>query len=155
MKQDLKNRIGKERIYNKYFEKKGKEVIRWEVLPIHNTKSIKVRFISVNSDNRQGIRLAIDSGEGILVTNGVSGTNFEIWEDECPKEIEIKCISNASYLSVYNIFEEIDWTGKRRKYSQMDYSGMILEKSGHIYRYYCNNGEINSEFDKLVFEIDF
>ena len=148
------NKIGKERIYNSFFENHKKDVIRWEVISINQTQCIKVRFISVNSNNRQGVRIAIDSGEGFLVTNDVRGKNFEIWEDECPSEIEIQCFSEEGLLSVYNIFEEIDWTGKKRKYSQMDYSGMILERTGHIFRYSCNNAELNSEFDKLVFEIE-
>lgn len=154
MNNKLPEWLGKKRIYNNNFEDYDTKIIRWEVLSIHNTQRLKVRFISVSSENRQGIRIAIDSGDGSLTTNGVTGRNFELWEDECPREFDIECRSDEGYLSVYNIFEELDWTGMRRKCSQMDYSGMILEQFGNTYRYSCNNAELNSEFDKLVFEIE-
>ena len=122
-------------------------------MSIQKKQLVKVRFISVNSENRQGIRIAIDAGKGTLTTNGVSGRAFELWEDECPKEFEIECSSDEGYLSVYNIFERNE-LGSMKKYSQMDYSGMILEKKGNIYRYRCNDTGRNTNFDKLVFEIE-
>ena len=154
MSQKLPEWIGKKRIINKNFEEYDVEVIKWEILDIKGKQHIKVRFISVNSENRQGIRLAIDAGKGNLTLNGISGSSFVLWEDECPKEFEIECDSDEGCLSVYNVFEELDWTGKRNKFSQMEYSGMILEQTGNIYRYSCNNAERNQEFDKLVFEIE-
>jgi hypothetical protein len=154
MNKKLPDSFGKERLYNEYFEEQQDKVILWEVLPIQNNGRIKVRFLSVNSDNRQGIRLAIDAGKGSLTINGESAKQFDLWEDTCPKEFEVKCESDEGYLSVYNIFEELDWTGKKRRNSQMPYSGMILEQSGNTYRYSCNNAKLNSEFDKLVFEIE-
>lgn len=146
--------LGKKRILNSFFVNCKDEVIKWEVLTINKTQHIKVRFISVNSDNRQGIRLAIDAGDGKLTANGQSGKSIELWEAECSCEIELECFSENGFLSVYNIFEKQSWTGKKEKYSQMDYSGMILEKKGNIYRYRCNNAILESEFDKIVFEIE-
>ena len=153
MSQKLPNWIGKTRTYNNEFGDVEREIIKWEVLSIQKKQLVKVRFISVNSDNRQGIRIAIDAGKGTLTTNGVSGRAFELWEDECPKEFEIECSSDEGYLSVYNIFERNE-LGSMKKYSQMDYSGMILEQNGNIYRYRCNDTGRNTNFDKLVFEIE-
>lgn len=153
MSQKLPDWIGKKRTYNNEFGDVEREIIKWEVLSIQKKQLVKVRFISVNSDNRQGIRIAIDAGKGTLTTNGVSGRAFELWEDECPKEFEIECSSDEGYLSVYNIFERNE-LGSMKKYSQMDYSGMILEQKGNIYRYRCNDAGRNTNFDKLVFEIE-
>ena len=153
MSQKLQGWIGKKRTYNRNFEIVDKEIIKWEVLTINYKQRLKVRFVSVNSENRQGIRLAIDVGKGILNTNNVTGRSFELWEDECPKEFELECLSDEGYLSVYNIFERYE-RGLMRKYSQMDYSGMILEQEGNIYRYRCNDTGKNTEFNKLVFEIE-
>ncbi len=153
MSQKLPDWLGKKRIYNRNFEDVEKEIIRWEVLSINNKQHLKIRFISVNSENRQGIRLAIDAGNGTLTTNDITGRAFELWEDECPKEFEIECSSDEGYLSVYNIFER-DEQGIMRRNSQMAYSGMILEQKGNIYRYYCNDTGKNTDFDKLVFEIE-
>lgn len=109
--------------------------------------------ILYRSETNKGIRISIDAGKGTLTTNGVSGRAFELWEDECPKEFEIECSSDEGYLSVYNIFERNE-LGSMKKYSQMDYSGMILEQKGNIYRYRCNDTGRNTNFDKLVFEIE-
>ncbi|MBQ1670171.1 MAG: hypothetical protein IKQ23_07675 [Treponema sp.] len=153
MGQKLPDWLGKRRTYNSNFGDVEKEIIKWEVLSIQKKQLVKVRFISVNSENRQGIRIAIDAGKGTLTINGVSGRAFELWEEDCPKEFEIECSSDEGYLSVYNIFERNE-QGLMRKYSQMDFSGMILEQSGNIYRYSCNDTGRNTNFDKLVFEIE-
>lgn len=153
MRQKLPDWLGKRRTYNSNFGDVEKEIIKWEVLSIQKKQLVKVRFISVNSENRQGIRIAIDAGKGTLTINGVSGRAFELWEEDCPKEFEIECSSDEGYLSVYNIFERNE-QGLMRKYSQMDFSGMILEQSGNIYRYSCNDTGRNTNFDKLVFEIE-
>ena len=154
MSQKLPDWFGKKRIYNNNFADIEKEIIRWEVLAINNKQHLKVRFICANSENRQGIRIAIDAGKGMLITNGVTGRSFDLWKDECPKEFEIECISDEGLISIYNMFEKKDWTGRNNIYSQMDYSGMILEQNGNIYRYKCNNAELQDDFDKLVFEIE-
>ncbi|MBQ1591527.1 MAG: hypothetical protein II558_07885 [Treponema sp.] len=153
MGQKLPDWLGKRRTYNSNFGDVEKEIIKWEVLSIQKKQLVKVRFISVNSENRQGIRIAIDAGKGTLTINGVSGRAFELWEEDCPKEFEIECSSDEGYLSIYNIFERNE-QGLMRKYSQMDFSGMILEQSGNIYRYSCNDTGRNTNFDKLVFEIE-
>ena len=153
MGQKLPDWLGKRRTYNSNFGDVEKEIIKWEVLSIQKKQLVKVRFISVNSENRQGIRIAIDAGKGTLTINGVSGRAFELWEEDCPKEFEIECSSDEGYLSIYNIFERNE-QGIMRRNSQMDYSGMILEQSGNIYRYSCNDTGRNTNFDKLVFEIE-
>jgi hypothetical protein len=153
MGQKLPDWLGKKRLYNSNFEDVDKDVIHWEVLPIKSKQRISVHFISVNSENRQGIRIAIDAGNGTLKTNGVVGKAFDLWEDECPKKFEIECTSDKGYLSVYNIFERNEM-GIMRRHSQMDFSGMILEQEGNIYRYSCNDTGRNTKFDKLVFEIE-
>ena len=133
MSQKLPDWLGKKRIYNKNFVEVEKEITRWEVLSVSNKQHLKVRFISTNSENRQGIHIAIDVGKGMLIANGVTGKAFDLWVDECPKEFEMECTSDEGYLSVYNIFERNE-QGIMRRNSQMAYSGMILEQKGNIYR---------------------
>ena len=153
MNKKLPEWLGKRRIINSYFDNTSTDIIKWEVLPIHNNQLIRVRFVSVNSEYRQGIVIGIYSGEGWLSVNGVTGRVFELWADECPPEFEIECCSDCGFLSVYNMFEDNGWAGKRKN-SQMDFSGMILEQHGNTFRYRCNNAELNQDFDKLVFEIE-
>lgn len=153
MNKKLPEWFGKKRIVNTCFDNTSTEIIKWEVLPVNNGQHIKVRFLKANPENRQGIVAAIYAGDGTLSVNGVTGRFFELWADECPPEFEIVCNSAEGFLSVYNIFEENSWSGKR-KVSQMDFSGMILEKNGNKYKYCCNNAKLNQDFDKLIFEIE-
>ena len=153
MGKKLPDSFGKKRVLNRLFVDCDVEVIRWEVLPVKKDQRIIVRCVSADPENRQGIRIAVDAGEGTLTANGVTASNFVLWKDECPEEVEVECHSGEGYLSIYNVFEETTWAGPAIR-SQMDYSGMILEKSGNIYRYRCNNARLTQDFDKLVFEIE-
>lgn len=142
---------GTKRIYNKNFN--DDDVILWDVLNIKKQQKVLVRFICSNSKYRQGIRIAIDVGDGSLSTNGVKGKAFDIWMDECPDEFIIDCESDRELLSVYNIFERNEF-GINRRCSQMAYSGMILEQNDNIYKYKCNDTGANTNFDKMIFEIE-
>ena len=103
MNRKLPEWLGKKRLINSEFENSENEVILWEVLPIKKEQHIKVRFVSINSENRQGIRLAIDAGKGTLTTNGVTGRAFELWADECPEEFEVEWIPVQVWLSPFAV----------------------------------------------------
>lgn len=121
--------VGKQKIYNKSFEGRN-NVIMWDVIEINNEQALKITFISKNSKNRQGIRLAIDVGDGHIEVNEISNKAFELWEDNAPKEFICKCFSNEGLLSVYNIWDK----GKGRQ-SQMLTSGMLVEVKGNTFTY--------------------
>ena len=153
MNKKLPDYLGRKRIYNPNFKNIDEKIIMWEVLNIKSCQKMIVRFISTNSINRQGIHIEIYAGEGEITINGIIAKAFDLWVDECPNEFEIECQSDEGYLSVYNIFEQLEGWGKGR-YSQMDSCGMLLEQQGNIYRYYCNDSGFESNFNKLVFEIE-
>ena len=153
MNKKLPDSFGKERIYNKNFKDTKQPIILWDVLKIKSEQNIIVRFLKTNSNNLQGIRLAIDVGNGEIIINNIKSKIFELWADTCPYEVEIQCYSEEGFLSVYNIYEKKgEWGGRR---SQTAYCGMILEKNNNVYRYYCNDVySDNISFDKLVFELE-
>ena len=62
---------GKEKIYNQAFEGRT-DIVSWDVIHVENEQTLKIKFIGKNSKNRQGIRLAIDVGDGHLEINGIS-----------------------------------------------------------------------------------
>ena len=137
MNAKLPNDFGKMRIINENFTLNNIDIILWEVLRIDKIQRIKLRFIKTNSSNRQGIRIGVDSSDGYMIINNIKAKSFELWEDTCPKEIEVECHSDEGHLSIYNIFERNE-QGIMRKHSQMAYSGMILERNENIYKYSCN-----------------
>lgn len=154
MRRKLPEWLGRERIYNPYFAESGLEVIKWDVLRIQKKQKVSVRFISKKSEHRYAISMSIDVGKGNLTTNGVSGKSFALWEDHSPRQFEVVCYSEEGYLSIYHIVEKKDVRGIAQRYSQMDYSGMLLEQRGNIYRYSCNDATLDSLFDRFVFEIE-
>lgn len=146
----MNREIGTKRIYNDLFNITEK-VVHWEVLEIKNEQEIYLEFVSTNSKYRQGIRLAIDTGEGYIEVNGIKSKGVQLWEDTCPQKIKIMCISSKGKLSIYNIFDR--GVGRGGIQSQADSCGMIVEEqeNGRIYR--CNDSGFESDFDKLVFKI--
>lgn len=139
--------VGKERVYNTIFiEKDIKNIILWEVLDVENSQSIRVKFISCNSEFRQGIWIATDKG---IEINGIIYPQVNLWQDTAPKEIILKCHTKVGLLSFYNIWDDGD--GRE---SQAHTSGMIVEQIDNVLIYHCNDYGIDTNFDKLVFSIE-
>ena len=147
----MKYEIGRKRIYNTIFED-HENVVHWEVLNIKNQQEFNLKFISTNSKYRQGIRLAIDVGEGYIEINNIRAKELYLWEDTVLQLTNVKCVSEEGLLSVYNVFDLGKERGGRR--SQVDSCGMIVKQSDNIYRYHCNDVGFETNFDKLIFEIE-
>ncbi|KAB2929641.1 MAG: hypothetical protein F9K24_19235 [Leptonema illini] len=140
--------VGKERLYNKNFGK-DKNIILWDVQNIENGQPIKIRFLKNNTNYRQGIRIAVDDGEGELEINGLKGRVMELWDDNTPNEIVCVCKAQEGKISVYNI-----WNERGYPESQSDSSGMVLEEKGNTLIYKCNDFGFESTFDKIIFSIE-
>lgn len=152
MGRELLNEIGTKTLLNNNFAEYEKDVLLWDVITIKPKQKLLFRIISTNSKYKQGVRLAIDVGEGHLEVNGIQAKGVHLWEDTCPEEIQIDCNSPAGFLSVYNIFDIGPERGGVR--SQVPSSGMVLEKRKNLYRYCCNDAGFETNFDKLIFEIE-
>ena len=147
----MKFEIGKKRIYNTNFEN-IENVVQWEVLNIKNEQEFHLKFVSTNSKYRQGIRLAIDAGDGYIEINNIRSKELYLWEDTAQKCVLVKCISEEGVLSIYNVFDLGKERGGRR--SQMDSCGMLVERKENTIVYKCNDVGFKSDFDKLIFEIE-
>ncbi len=149
-----KNKIGRNRLYNSTFmEELGiPDVVHWEVLNIKKEQEFCIEFISTNSKYRQGIRLAVDAGKGYFEIDGENyGKDVYLLQDPSYKKVNIKCVSDEGLLSIYNVYDKGAGQGGIR--SQMDYSGMLAEKTETGFRYRCNDVGLTDTFDSLVFEI--
>lgn len=151
MNKEMKQILGRKRVYSKAFE--GREdVIRWDVLKIKQEQELELEIISTNSKYVQGIRLAVDAGNGYVEANGIKAKGVDLWEDTMPKKQRIMCKSEEGFLSVYNIFEAEKGRRTSRK-SLTDFGGMLVECNGNTVIYRCNDMGIVTDFDKLVFSI--
>lgn len=144
----MNKQIGRIRTFCKAFGERT-DIVRWDVQQIKQEQILKLEFISKNSPFRQGVRIAIDAGDGIIEVNGQESKAIQIWEDTAPKEVIFKCKSKEGLLSIYNIWDE----GRGRQ--SLSYtSGMILEEVGKKITYKCNDFGYDANFDKLVFSIE-
>lgn len=144
--------IGRKRTYNKNFP--DINPVHWDVLNINVEQELCIDFISTNSQYKQGIRLAVDVGDGYFEIDGKNyGKQIRLWEDTCPSKVHIKCVSTEGLLSVYNIYDKGKNQGGIR--SQMDSCAMIVERTNSKILYKCNDVGFVSNFDKLIFQIEF
>jgi len=144
----MNNQVGKVRTISKAFEGRN-DVIRWDVLEIKKEQDLRVTIISTNSKYKQGIRIAIDAGEGYVEVNGQKSKGIQLWQDTAPEIVELKCSASEGLLSVYNI-----WDMGRGNESQSHTSGMLIEKDGEKIIYKCNDFGHETNFDKIVFSIE-
>ncbi len=139
--------LGKERIYNAEFAKRGvQSVVLWDVLPVLDNQTISVVFESINSQWRQGIWLRTDRG---LEVDTQVHPSIVLWHDTAPKEVFCRCRTSDGCLSVYNI-----WDSGEGKRSQAWSSGMLIEELPNGRRYRCNDVGFDTRFDKLVIRIE-
>ena len=143
-----KDKIGRNRIYSVDHEGRD-DVVFWDVMEIAHEQTLKFIFISKNSPYAQGVRLAIDAGEGVLEIEGTESKSIHLWYDT-PREVIIHCKSKEGLLSIYNVFQE-----RHFPESQMYGSGMLVEQEGNKTIYKCHDVTmLNVSFDKLVFSIE-
>ena len=94
-------------------------------------------------------------GEGYLEINGIQSKGMHLWEDTCLGEVKIHCESSEGKLSVYNIFNLGLTNPQGGVRSQVASCGMLVEQRNNVYVYHCNDAGFQTNFDKLVFEIEF
>jgi hypothetical protein len=102
---DWKSMVGRQRIYSKEFEDRD-DVVLWDVLEIASLQTLKITFISKNSPHRQGVRVAIDAGQGEIVVNDQRAKGIELWYDTAPRETLLTCMTTDGLVSVYNIWDK-------------------------------------------------
>lgn len=145
---ELNKQFGRIRTYSKAFEGRN-DIVRWDVLHISREQTLKVTFMSKKSRFRQGARIAVDVGDGIIEVNGQKSKAVDLWEDTAPREVVLKCDSKEGLLSVYNIWDE----GRGRQ-SLAHTSGMVVEVNNNMFVYRCNDFGSDPIFDKIVFSIE-
>lgn len=148
---NMRYEIGKKRIINENFSDMKEEIVRWEVLKIKKEQTIHLKIISMNSKYMQGIRFAIDVGNGFLEIDYLKSKDIYFVVNENNMEGIIRCYSEEGLLSIYNIYYRTD--DPHSMCSQMDFSGMIIEKTDNNFTFRCNDTGYKTTFDSLVFEI--
>lgn len=144
----MKAPIGRDRMYSDDFPGRD-DVILWDVIEIQPEQGLRLTFVSTRSQHKQGVRLAIDVGEGYIEIDKDQSRGIRVWEHAAPKSILCRCVTSAGLLSVYNVWE-MDGDDMSQGYG----SGMLVEQDGNTRTYHCNDYGLDTEFDKLVFTIE-
>lgn len=145
---------GKPIMYN------GQELIALDRLNVPKNFELLVRLISTNSEWRQGIRLSVNKGK--LISNvddkrlaGTAGKKFVIWEEFFDVIPEDRYIGKSTdgQLVVYNSWQRR--TELEGSDSWFGNAAMIKKEiRKDVYRYECNDGHLDYNFDDIIFEIE-
>lgn len=111
--------------------------------------SMKIEFISTNSEWKQGIVLQT---KGTFEVNGqILPTKVILWEDTAPQKVEALVKSKDKTLLIYNVWKTEDGT----IHYWHNGGAFYIEQSNESFIYYCNDGYDDDDFNDLVFKIDF
>ncbi len=133
-------------------EYNGETLMRIDRLYVPKRFQVSVSLISTNSEWKQGVRIKT-KGKMIAEYSKIESKSFIIWEDFIIYEPTFRCsgTSQNNELLVWNAWDQGDgviqaWLG-----------GTAMKKeilSGNHFRYYCNDGHLDENFDDIVFDIE-
>lgn len=117
-------------------------------LPASKT-SLRVEFVSTNSEWKQGIALKTKGEfeiDGQKLPNGIV-----LWEHTAPKQVEVLVKSKDKILFIYNVWDIGDGT--------MHYGhnggALFVEEVNGASIYHCNDGFPDDDFDDLIFKVEY
>ena len=143
--------IGKDTIYNPAYEEEYgiPGIIIWDVIPLTEERAtVIVRFLSTNSDDIQGARVAVQYGDGFVEKDGVKEKSVYLWEESNEEEYRLNVLSKEKRISFYNVIRR---NGVMR--SGLGYFGMIVKSEGNKRTYCCEHKKGDCAFDKAVIEV--
>lgn len=121
--------------------------------PVENEFQIMLKLISTNSDWKQAIQIAINSGS-MTVDGVIKRKRFRFWEDDLRQEPDQTIIIHGKtkdkYLSFWNTYERVYGDGQKVIESWTMNAAMIKGENGV---YYCNDAQMNDDFHDLIFQI--
>lgn len=136
----------------KPFKYKGKEIkMSDKIILFSKNVNVKVTFLSVRSEWRQGIVLQT---KGNFEVNGqIINHKVVLWEHTAPKEVELIVKSKDQMLFIYNVWN----IGDGVMHYGHNGGALFTEYSndGSSIIYYCNDGKADDDFDDLIFKLEY
>ena len=139
-------------------EYKGKVLKRVDKFPVSDGDILIISIEKTNSKDLQGVAIDITGScemNGKIWKKG-KGVNMIFWEDATefdPKHIEIKIFTKKDFVWIQNIWEDINYLGKK----SIDYgrygAAMIVEEIENGRRYKCNDWRPDENFDDIIFTV--
>lgn len=125
----------------------GYELVLEDRFSVTRISQLALSIESTNSASRQGVRLDPDANIRI---DGRLFRSIALWEDTCPERAVIELGEDVKSLAVRNIWEDRLGT----VHSWFAGAAMILNMVPGGRRYFCNDGELDADFDDIVFTLE-
>lgn len=125
----------------------GRPIVRAHRFPVCSESLLTVIFESVDSRWPQGVHLEADN---VMEINGVTGARFILWRDVAPTRVLVKCEPSTEAVWVANAW---DPSGEGKPELWAGCAAMIAEEVAEGFRYRCNDGFPDTDFDDIVFRI--
>lgn len=138
------------------FEYDNKTYCRWYYLKQSGNYKVKINYVSSNSNNEQGVALFFSNFEGKIQLNGeqlkvLKGFKHYVFYERDIKEkgVELTVDNKNGYLFF--------GTGANEKglfrCGSLACAFYTEEIAENHYRFYCNDYEMDDDFDDFIFDI--
>lgn len=126
----------------------GKEICLVVGIPVTEGQVLRVYIETTNSEWRQGVLFWT---KGSMEVNGVKIKNKTVlWQDTAPDEVTMKIMTKSGKCRVKNVWDN----GRCAMDSGVNGAAMIVEELPNGFRYRCNDGHPDDDFDDIVFRIE-
>jgi hypothetical protein len=137
--------VSKTSSHIKYEDKIVYRIFKIKIKPI---SEISIYVEKVNSEWAQGFKIET-IGKMICGDSVAYNKSFVFWEKTAPKVIHVSLESRNGELKVWNVWNN----GSGCTEAWLNGAGMVIEEISNGYRFKCNDGHPDDNFDDLVFRI--
>ena len=126
----------------------GRTLQLFDRIAISDNQEVTLKFESIGSDWRQGVRISTDGS--FEINNQKIRKSIVLWHDTAPPEVALRVHTNSGELRIINVWD----TGTGLMQSGHNGAAMIVQLTPHGRRYQCNDGHPDEDFDDLIFILD-
>jgi hypothetical protein len=143
-------------VFEELFEKnkfqpfiyKNNLIQRIDRIAISNELIVKISFLEINSDWRQGF--IFETEGSFKVEKKEIRDSIVFWHDTAPSSFEVQINSINNELIVYNVWD----VGNGIVHTFHNGQAFFKKNENNKTIFYCNDGFPDDDFDDLIFSID-
>jgi hypothetical protein len=121
-------------------------------IPVQNGEVLKLIFESVNSDWDQGVYLETD--RAVIVDGKMYKRGVTVFYQANHPRLTLITETREGMLWLYNVWDPHLHHGGRSIFARKMFAGMLVEELPNGYRYRCNEGRDDDDYDDLIFRIE-
>ena len=125
----------------------GQTLMLVDRFSVRNCQKLAFDIVSTNSRWKQGIKIDPDAN---IRVDGRLFRSVVFWEDTAPSPAIIELEPEVTSLAVSNVWQTADGATD----SWHAGAAMICTPTPNGRRYHCNDGDLDADFDDLIFTIE-